>query len=300
MAIEPLIDEFCGMLEVERGLSLNTLSAYRSDLESFAAFLAERGVDSYDAVDYELILDYLDAERDAGHENTTIARRLVAIKLLTRYLADEGRISKNVTAIMTSPHLWKRLPDFLSEQEVDAFLAAYPASVRRSPLDLRNRAMLELLYSSGLRVSELAALPLSAIDFENETIRVTGKGDKTRLVPVGTPALRLIRRYLAEARPMLLHNPNAPWLFLSNNGRELDRERVWMVVKEAARVAGIAKNIHPHTLRHSFASHLLAHGADLRVIQEMLGHASISTTEIYTHIDRGRLASVHHKFHPRG
>ena len=159
---------------------------------------------------------------------------------------------------------------------------------------------MELLYSSGLRVSEIASLPLSAVDFDTEIVRVTGKGSKTRVVPVGKIALQLLRRYLESARPELAEkNPRAAELFLSRNGRRLDRERIWGIVKEAALLAGISKNVHPHTLRHSFASHLLENGADLRVIQEMLGHADISTTEIYTHIDKSRLAAIHRKFHPR-
>ncbi|MBO5762989.1 MAG: tyrosine-type recombinase/integrase, partial [Lentisphaeria bacterium] len=151
------------------------------------------------------------------------------------------------------------------------------------------------------RVSEVASLPLDAVDYDTEMVRVVGKGSKTRLVPIGKPALRALRQYLAEIRPILAEkNPRATQIFLSNNGKRLDRERIWGIVKEAALLAGISKNVHPHTLRHSFASHLLAHGADLRVIQEMLGHSDIGTTEIYTHVDQDRLTAIHRKFHPRG
>ena len=215
-------------------------------------------------------------------------------------MESENKIPVDVTEIMESPRLWRILPDFLSEEEVLALLKAFPQS-SDDPLEVRNRTVLELLYSSGLRVSETANLQLKCIDLEQEMIRVTGKGSKTRLVPVGKPALRQLKRYLTLARPILAgKNPANPALFLSYRGKALDRERIWQVVKLGAERAGIQKNIHPHTLRHSFASHLLAHGADLRAIQEMLGHANIATTEIYTHIDRSKLLSVHRQFHPRG
>lgn len=291
---------FIDYLVTERGLSSNTTAAYRSDLEEFRDWLTERGFKEWSQVDREAILDYLDAERDLGRETATLARRLVAVKMLSRFLTEEGILKKDVTAVMDSPKLWRILPDFLSEAEVDAFLKAFPASVKE-PFKMRNRAILEVLYSSGLRVSELARLPLTAVDFDNELLRVVGKGSKTRIVPIGKVALRTLRRYLADVRPLLAEkNPRSPYVFLSKSGRPLNREWIWNVVKVAAARAGIHKNIHPHTLRHSFASHLLAHGADLRVIQEMLGHADISTTEIYTHIDSNRLAAIHHKFHPRG
>ena len=291
---------FIDYLVTERGLSSNTTAAYRSDLEEFRDWLTERGFKEWSQVDREAILDYLDAERDLGRETATLARRLVAVKMLSRFLTEEGILKKDVTAVMDSPKLWRILPDFLSEAEVDAFLKAVPASVKE-PFEMRNRAILEVLYSSGLRVSELARLPLTAVDFDNELLRVVGKGSKTRIVPIGKVALRTLRRYLADVRPLLAEkNPRSPYVFLSKSGRPLNREWIWNVVKVAAARAGIHKNIHPHTLRHSFASHLLAHGADLRVIQEMLGHADISTTEIYTHIDSNRLAAIHHKFHPRG
>ncbi len=293
------LDYFIEYLTVERGLAENTTVAYREDLTGFGRFLEERGVSDWNTVTHDTILDYLDAERDAGHSSATLARRLVAIKMLFRFLADEKKLARDITAVMDSPKLWRMLPDFLSVDEVDRFLNAFPATVKE-PLELRNRAIMELLYASGLRVSELVKLRLGAVDFENEVVRVTGKGSKTRIVPVGKVALRTLKRYLNEVRPTLLRTPNTAEVFLSHHGRPLDRARIWGLVKLAAERAGITKNIHPHTLRHSFASHLLANGADLRVIQEMLVHADISTTEIYTHVDRSRLTALHHKFHPRG
>ena len=232
-------------------------------------------------------------------EGTTIARRLISIKIFLRYLVLEKIIPSNVCEIMESPKIWNMLPEFLSESEVDALLHAFPCSIKE-PLTFRNRAILELLYASGLRVSEAADITVNSLDFENETVRITGKGNKTRIVPCAHSTLLLLRRYIREIRPLLDVNGNARYLFLSNNGRRLDRERIWGIVKLAAETANIHKNVHPHTLRHSFASHLLANGADLRVIQEMLGHADIGTTEIYTHVDSGRLKNIHRKFHPRG
>lgn len=294
------LDEFIEYILLERGLSENTGAAYRTDLEELAQYLTERRIPSWEHVTHDIFLDYLDELAVAGCQTTTLARKLVSTKVFFRYLADEGRLSRNITEVLDSPKLWNMLPDFLQEHEVDALLEAFPASVQETPLDLRNRAILELLYASGLRVSELAKLPVSGIDFDTETVRVQGKGEKMRIVPVGKIALRILKRYLNEVRPLLLKNPNTKTLFISNRGKVLNRERVWAIVKEAAMRAGITKNIFPHTLRHSFASHLLAHGADLRLIQEMLGHSDISTTAIYTHVDSQRFVSLHRQFHPRG
>jgi integrase/recombinase XerD len=199
---------------------------------------------------------------------------------------------------MESPRRWKILPDFLSEREVDALLEAFKTS--EGELEMRNRLIIELLYSSGLRASELTSLKVVDCDMEGGVLRVTGKGSKTRIVPCGTPAFRLMRRYLAEARPVLAEkNPKVPWLLLSKNGKMLNREWVWRLVQEAALRAGITRSVHPHTLRHSFATHMLSHGADLRCIQEMLGHSDISTTEVYTHIDPNGALAVQRRLHPR-
>ncbi len=296
--MERVISHFTGFLSIERGCSENTVLAYRSDLVDFVSFLRTGGIASYDGVTRDLIMDYLDRCKDNGLEGASIARRLVAIKAFFQYLFQERMIPADITDVMSSPKLWRILPDFLSSAEVDALLNAYPKN-SKEPLTLRNRCILELLYASGLRVSECATLQNGAIRFDEALVRVIGKGDKERLVPVGRTALSILRLYLDKARPMLLKTKESPYLFLSYRGEQLDRERIWQVVKEAARIAGIRKNIHPHTLRHSFASHLLENGADLRVIQEMLGHADISTTQIYTHVDKRRLMTVHKTFHPR-
>ena len=294
------LEFFLTYLELERGLGKNTVSAYRTDLVEFCGFCEARGVTDPGRVDRELVLDFLGERQETyGELPATLARKLVSVKLFCRFLAEEKVIARDPAAVMESPRLWKYLPDFLSCDEVERLLNVYPARGNAAHL-VRNRAILELLYSSGLRVSEAAALELSGVDFEEATVRVIGKGRKTRIVPVGAPALRVLRYYTVCSRPVLAEkHPGAPELFLSVHGRPLNREWIWAMVKTAASEAGIAKNIHPHTLRHSFASHLLANGADLRVIQEMLGHADLRTTEIYTHVAKERLQAVHRQFHPR-
>ena len=300
--MDKVLLHFCGWLTVERGLGELTVKSYRTDLADFIRCLNEQfHVSSFRDVDRDMIVDYLGICRDKEMESTTLARRLVAIKVLFRYLFQEKLISNDITDVMDSPKLWRILPDFLSVEEVEKILKV---NIQRGngpldPLMLRNRCILELLYSSGLRVSECADITVGGVKFDEEIVRVTGKGRKERIVPAGRPVLRLLERYLREARPLLAKEESVPNLFISYRGKALNRERIWAVVKDAAKEAGIMKNIHPHTLRHSFASHLLQNGADLRMIQEMLGHADISTTQIYTHVEQSRLLAVHRQFHPR-
>ncbi len=298
--MERTLTHFTGYLAVERGLSQNSVKAYHTDLLDFLQYLKTgKAIQQFPQITREDILDYLEICRKQGMEASSIARRLVAIKVLFRYLAQERIISADITHVMESPKLWKILPDHLSGQEIIRLLDAYPAG-GKDPLLCRNHCIMELLYSSGLRVSECADLKLNMIHFDEQILRIMGKGSKERIVPMGSVAVECLQYYLQQIRPQLVKsNPNNAWVFLSNNGRRLDRERIWSIVKEAAVLAGIRKNIHPHTLRHSFASHLLENGADLRVIQEMLGHADISTTQIYTHVDTRQLLEVHRKFHPR-
>lgn len=300
--MDKVLLHFCGWLTVERGLGELTVKSYRTDLSDFIRCLNEQfHVSSFRDVDRDMIVDYLGICRDKEMESTTLARRLVAIKVLFRYLFQEKLIGNDITDVMDSPKLWRILPDFLSVEEVEKILKV---NIQRGngpldPLMLRNRCILELLYSSGLRVSECADITVGGVKFDEEIVRVTGKGRKERIVPAGRPVLRLLERYLREARPLLAKEESVPNLFISYRGKALNRERIWAVVKDAAKEAGIMKNIHPHTLRHSFASHLLQNGADLRMIQEMLGHADISTTQIYTHVEQSRLLAVHRQFHPR-
>ncbi|MBE6365804.1 MAG: site-specific tyrosine recombinase XerD [Lentisphaerae bacterium] len=297
--MDTYIRYFIQHLTIERGLSKNTVKAYAGDISALADFLQDNHIDSWRTPDRDTLLDFLDFLRDNGMETSSIARHLTAIKMFYRYLAAENLVDQDPTTLMDSPKLWRILPDYLSLDEVEALLNIFP--VNGDALTLRNRTIIHLLYASGLRVSELTALKLADIDFENSIIRVKGKGSKERIVPVAQKVLKLIRKYATTAREELTALiPLVPYLFVSRNARKLDRERIWGIIKEAAFQAGIAKNIYPHTLRHSFASHLLANGADLRAIQEMLGHADIATTEVYTHVDRSKLTAIHQKFHPRG
>ena len=296
--MEKALKHFIGYLTLEKGLSENSVAAYKSDLLHFVEWLKQEGVEGFAGVKRHEVIGYLGACKGDGMESSTLARRLVAIKVLFRYLFQEKLIAEDITGVMDSPKLWRLLPDFLSTKEVDKFLGAFPASAK-DPLQFRNRVILEMLYACGLRVSECASLRLDSVRFDEALVRVYGKGSKERLVPAGRLALRLLKRYLEEVRPLLAKAAEETALFISVNGHKLDREMIWNIVKDAGRKAKIKKNIHPHTLRHSFASHLLENGADLRVIQEMLGHADIATTQIYTHIDQQKLLAVHRQFHPR-
>jgi integrase/recombinase XerD len=296
--MENFLEIFKTHISVEKGLSENTVLSYCSDIRDFAAHSMKNGT-SPDDISRDEILEYLCNCKDKGMLSSTIARRLVSIKVFFRFLFNEHLIRSDVTDIMDSPKLWRLLPDLLSYQEIENFLNAFQANTKNH-LVFRNRTILETIYACGLRVSETASLSLSSIFPEEEIIRICGKGGKERIVPMASSVLSMIKKYISEVRPKFsADNDPSSKLFLSRTGKVLDRERIWAIVKEAAKIAGIDKNIHPHTLRHSFASHLLENGADLRIIQELLGHADIGTTQIYTHIDQSRLISTHKKFHPR-
>ena len=290
---------FIEHLKVERGLSRNTLLAYRNDLCSLGDFLMDKGILQWDQAGRDDLLDFLDSKRQEQMEESSIARHLAAMKMFYRYMYAEKLSAVDPTAAMDSPRLWRILPEMLSIEETSRLLRAY-SDRSDDPLTLRNRTIIELMYASGLRVSETADLKLADIDFESGMLRITGKGSKERVVPTASRVLTLIRRYISVSRSELTARvPLAPYLFVSRNGRRLNRERIWAIIKEAALNAGIDKEIHPHTLRHSFATHLLENGADLRAIQEMLGHSDISTTELYTHVNKNRLLTIHRQFHPR-
>ncbi|MFA6931659.1 MAG: site-specific tyrosine recombinase XerD [Lentisphaeria bacterium] len=291
-----LLQTFSEDLVLERGLSANTVAAYSSDLNFFLEFLEGLGIDQANQVNRDHILDFLEQEKGHGCATATLGRRLVSIRVFFRWMAREKAVPGDITEVMDSPRFWKLIPEFLSIAEVDSLLNAFKG---RSPLELRNKALLELLYASGLRVSELTGLRLDGVDFQQGVLRVLGKGSRERMVPFGKSAARSLKRYLEEARPQLDPDGRAVVLFVSKSGVALTRARVWVLVKEAALRAGISKNLYPHILRHSFATHLLNNGADLRVIQEMLGHSSIATTQIYTHTNFARLEQTHKKFHPR-
>jgi len=295
-SMQVLVEQFMDYLRLERALSPNTIAAYRSDLESFVTYLSAHRIRSMNHVRRQDILDFLLHEKDRGLNSTSLSRRLVAVKVFFRYLQQEGLLARNVTEVMDSPRLWKVLPAVLSYQEVENLLASADIS---TPLGIRNRAILETFYASGLRVSEIAELKLRDLHLEEGYLRCLGKGDKERVVPLGSNARDFLRRYLEFVRPSLARGSRDEHVFLTIRHRPFSRKGLWKMIKIHALRAGITKNVTPHTLRHSFASHLLAHGAPLHVIQEMLGHADIGTTEIYTHVDPLRLKTVHKKHHPR-
>ncbi|MDE0838295.1 MAG: site-specific tyrosine recombinase XerD [Kiritimatiellae bacterium] len=291
-----LVSQFLDYVALERGLSPNTQSAYASDLERFTAYLGQQGIDTFNATTRKHVLNFMLAERERGLSVNSLSRRLVAIKVFFRYLQREGLLDTNVTDAMDSPRLWKLLPGVLSQDEVDRLITAPKGDDRQA---LRDRAMMELMYASGLRVSELAQLQIGDLHLESDYLKCLGKGNKVRIVPFGESSKTCIVRYLNEARPLYVKSVNDDSVFLTYRGRGFSRKGIWDFIKRYAALAGIEKPVSPHTLRHSFASHLLANGAPLRVIQEMLGHADIATTQIYTHVDQGRLQSIHKQFHPR-
>ena len=290
--------QFLDALALEKGLSKNTVLSYRQDLGRYLAYLQESSIPSLKQVERRHIMDFLLKERDRSLKPSSVARLLVAIRMFHRFLAEEGRVTENVTDALESPKMWKRLPECLSHAEVDRLLKAPNARKRQG---MRDQALLELLYACGLRASEAASLKLAAVDFQDQTVRVTGKGSKERMIPVGKRAQESLKRYVAGARnEWLTGEKKNEYLMLTRQGKRMSRQSVWAVLKKYAREAGIQKKIYPHILRHSFATHLLENGADLRVVQELLGHADIVTTQIYTHVDISRLKGIHQRFHPRG
>jgi integrase/recombinase XerD len=295
-AVRRLLDEFRSFIALERGLSPRTVAAYGADVEGFIAHLEARGLTDPERIGRGDILDYLERSQDGGLQPATLARRLVSIKVFFRYLVQERVLPGDITDVMEGPRLGRILPGFLSLPEVEALLAVYKG---HDKLERRNRAIMETFYATGMRVSELAGLRVDGLHLHEGYVRVSGKGGRERVVPIGVPAQRALGSYLTEVRPLLDTTDRAIQVFLSSRGRPLTRERIWAIVRAAAGRAGMERPVYPHMLRHSFASHLLQGGADLRVIQEMLGHADIATTQIYTHVDRSRLVQLHRQFHPR-
>lgn len=293
----PLVEQFLDHLTLERGLSPNTRIAYGQDLKRFALFLQARRISTPGAVTRRHILDFLLAAKADELNANSIARMFVAIKVFFRFLQHESLLDANVTESMDSPRLWKALPAMLSYKEVERLLAAPKGD---TPIKRRDRAILELLYATGLRVSELASLTLDNVQFDAGFLRCTGKGRKERVVPFSNMAAAALRAYIDTDRSLWRRSPTNRALFISRLGAPLSRKTLWQMIRKYGRVAAIAKPISPHTLRHSFASHLLHNGASLRVIQELLGHADIATTQLYTHVDQARLKAVHAQYHPRG
>ncbi|QHF07187.1 site-specific tyrosine recombinase XerD [Pseudomonas syringae] len=292
----PLIDRFLDALWLEKGLSDNTRDAYRSDLALFNGWLQERNVDLISA-GREVILDHLAWRVDNAYKPRSTARFLSGARGFYRYLLREKLISVDPTLQIDMPQLGKPLPKSLSEADVEALLAAPDLS---EPIGERDRAMLEVLYACGLRVTELISLTLEQVNLRQGVLRVMGKGSKERLVPMGEESIVWVERYLRGARDELLGGKPSDVLFPSTRGDQMTRQTFWHRIKHQATVAGIGKSLSPHTLRHAFATHLLNHGADLRVVQMLLGHSDLSTTQIYTHVARARLQEMHARHHPRG
>lgn len=292
--VEPFLDH----LAFERGLSARTLEAYGRDLFRFLAYLDDRGVHDLPAVEGTHLREYTYRLKDDGLAPTSIRRAQSTLRTYFAFCLGEGWVADDPTERLESPRTWRRLPDVLGRDEVVRLVEAPDPE---SGFYWRDRAILEVLYSSGLRVSELADLPLTGVDLDERVLLVYGKGSKERLVPLGGPAARALGRYLRELRPELDggRGQGRGRVFLTARGRPVSRQTVWNLVRAAARTAGIERKVSPHTLRHTFATHLLEGGADLAAVQELLGHADISTTQIYTHVDRRWLAEVHRAHHPR-
>ncbi len=290
-----LSEQFLDAVWLESGLSENTLNAYRTDLAAFEGWLGKKKL-PLDAVTRAELLNYLAANVRQGLSPRSSARRLSTLRRFYRYLLREGLIGEDPTADVRSPSLGRPLPKFITEASVEKLLAAPPETI----LGVRDRAMLETMYASGLRVSELVALALNELDLTTGLVRVTGKGGKERIVPLGDEATSQLGDYLKGARPSLLGEQKSGAVFLTRRGQPMTRQAFWQLIKRYSAAAGIDSSLSPHSLRHAFATHLLNHGADLRSVQMLLGHADLSTTQIYTHVAKARLQTLHASHHPRG
>lgn len=290
-------DLFLNYLTVEKGLASNTLEAYSRDIGRYIGYLENKGIDQPDTIRRSDVLNFLTALREQGLAPRSRARTLSAVRMFHRFLRQEKFAGEDPTTLVETPRLLRPLPHLLSQAEVERLLDAPNGS---GPLVLRDRAMLEVIYATGVRVSELVTLRLSDLNLEIGCLSAFGKGSKQRLIPLGEEALGALCRYLQEGRSALAKNSAEQCIFLNRSGKGLTRQGFWKILKRYALMAGIQQKISPHMLRHSFATHLLENGADLRAVQAMLGHADISTTQIYTHVIRERLKQVHEQYHPRG
>jgi integrase/recombinase XerD len=325
--MEELIEVFLNYLSVERGLSQNTIVSYREDLNIYIDFVKSRSINSLSKTTKNEITDFMFQQKDRGLSVNSVTRRLAAIRMFYRFLVRERILNNDPTSLIDSPKLWKKIPETLSLNEVEALLSAPKIKHEQG---IRDKAILETLYATGMRVSEAVNLKLDNVNLEIGFLRCIGKGNKERIIPLGRKAISSLKRFLEVGRPALL-NPvrnrlpeatidvvnskglglkkdgisngvkrkESEFLFLNRFGKKLSRQSLWKLIKRYAKLARINKPIRPHTLRHSFATHLLERGADLRSVQEMLGHSNISTTQIYTHINKDRLKSIHRMFHPR-
>lgn len=297
VALADDIKAFRHYLQAERSMAANTVLAYGRDLDRFARWTADGGLPDYLRPSVRDLSHYLSHLREEGLAPPSIARHLVALKMFYRFLRLEERAEPTSVELLSSPALWERIPQVLSPESVEKLLAAPVAGDR---FYLRDRALLETLYATGSRASEVVGLKLADLHLDSAFCKCHGKGSKQRVVPLGQPAIRALQTYLTELRPELTRTaPDVAAVFVSRGGRILTREMLWVLVKKYVRRAGLNARVSPHTLRHSFATHLLAGGADLRTVQELLGHANIRTTQHYTHVDRDRLKAIHRQFHPR-
>lgn len=294
--MKELIDSFLDYLSVERALAKNTIVAYRADLNLYLDFIDKRGILMLSKATKNDIVEFMLVQKAQGISPTSISRRLAAIRMFHRFLARERVLKSDPTTLIDSPKLWKKVPDTLSLNEVEALISQPDL---RDHQGARDKAILETLYATGMRVSELSDLKTNNVNLDIGFLRCIGKGNKERIIPLGKKAIRSINRYLEFSRLRFLKQKTSEFIFISRCGAKLSRQSVWKLIKRYAQEAKIKKSIKVHTLRHSFATHLLERGADLRSVQEMLGHSSISTTQIYTHIDKERLKTIHKMFHPR-
>lgn len=290
------LDDFLIALRAEAGAARNTLVAYAADIERFFAFAAERKRLKLARIDAEVVVDYLAARRASGAAEATVARNLTAVRMCLRHLVAAGALKSDPTALISSPKLGRALPGTLSPTDVERLLAAPHGVAWRVE---RDTALLEVLYASGARVSETVTLKTDAVDPSLRVVRLTGKGSKTRIVPLGARAREALSKWIANGRRIVGAGTRTDFVFLTKSGKPLHRNDAWRVVKQCALAAGLPGDLSPHTLRHSFATHLVEGGADLRSVQEMLGHASIKTTEVYTHLDTEALTALHRVYHPR-
>tara|TARA_Y100001970_G_C14249513_1_gene870768 strand:+ start:1768 stop:2670 length:903 start_codon:yes stop_codon:yes gene_type:complete len=292
---EIIIDNFIDIVWMEKGLSANTLVAYKRDIQNFSKWLTQKEIVNASKAD---LLEYLSYRLKKGYSSKSTARSLSSLRAFFSYLTSEYNLSENPASKIESPKLGHSLPKTISESDVEKLISTPDVS---NPLGLRDRAMLELIYACGLRVSELVNLDMLNINFRQGVIRVVGKGEKERLVPMGEEALEWINRYISESREILCKkNISTSSLFVSKRGKSMTRQAFWYRIKEYALISGVDKSLSPHTLRHAFATHLLNHGADLRTVQLLLGHSSLSTTQIYTEVARQRMKDLHIEHHPRG
>ncbi|MBU8789781.1 site-specific tyrosine recombinase XerD [Oceanobacillus caeni] len=290
------LEDYFHFLQIERGLSENTLKSYRRDLKDYTNFLVKKlEVKSWNSVTRIEIIHFLYALKDGGKSTSTISRHISSIRSFHQFLVREKVVNQDVSLHIETPKKERKLPDVLSQTEVEQLLSIET----KSPLAYRNKAMLELMYATGLRVTELVTLKVSDLHLTMGFVQCFGKGSKERIVPIGEVAIHAIEQYLQHGRGKLLKHNTNPTLFLNQHGRPLTRQGFWKILKKIALEVGISKEITPHTLRHSFATHLLENGADLRIVQEMLGHEDISTTQIYTHVSKTRLKDMYKTYHPR-